>query len=176
MTPLLRQLSTYATYHRDRRNIATHFVGIPMIVLGIEAALGRAAVDVGGVPLSLAMLGSALAAVFYLRTDLRYGAAMTAVLAAAVWGGHAIAAIPSALAWGGVAAGLFVVGWALQFVGHAFEGRKPAFVDDAVGFLIGPLFLLAEAVFALGLDPALHAAVVREAGPTRTGSAADLAR
>jgi Protein of unknown function (DUF962) len=34
MKSLVEQLSGYAATHPDRRNIAAHFVGIPMIVLG----------------------------------------------------------------------------------------------------------------------------------------------
>ena len=30
----------------------------------------------------------------------------------------------------------FAGGWAIQFLGHAFEGKKPAFVDDLVGLLV----------------------------------------
>ena len=44
-----------------------------------------------------------------------------------------------------------MVGWVIQFVGHVFEGRKPAFVDDIMGLIIGPLFVVAEVGFALGL-------------------------
>ena len=39
----------YAEYHRDRRNIATHFVGIPLIVFAIGALLARPAVEIGGI-------------------------------------------------------------------------------------------------------------------------------
>jgi uncharacterized membrane protein YGL010W len=35
--------------------------------------------------------------------------------------------IPSLLWWG---IGLFVGGWILQFVGHAFEGKAPEFFKD----------------------------------------------
>ena len=38
-----------------------------------------------------------------------------------------------------------------QLVGHGFEGRKPAFVDDIVGLLIGPLFVVAEVLSYAGL-------------------------
>jgi hypothetical protein len=72
----------------------------------------------------------------------------------------------------GATAGLFFGGWALQFVGHYFEGRKPAFMDDLRGLLDGPLFLVAEAAFALGLSPELRAEVERRAGPTRWGAVA----
>lgn len=33
-------------------------------------------------------------------------------------------------ALGFVAAGLFVVGWIFQFIGHAFEGKPPEFLKD----------------------------------------------
>ena len=62
-----------------------------------------------------------------------------------------------------------MIGWAIQFVGHVFEGRKPAFLDDLRGLLDGPLFLVAETAFALGLSPELREEVERRAGPTRWG-------
>jgi uncharacterized membrane protein YGL010W len=46
--------------------------------------------------------------------------------------------------------GLFVLGWAIQFVGRWYEGKKPAFVNDIVGLFVGLLFLAAEVAFALG--------------------------
>src|SRR5256885_12287117 len=33
-------------------------------------------------------------------------------------------------AWLGWGLGIFAVGWVIQFVGHYYEGRKPAFLDD----------------------------------------------
>lgn len=35
------------------------------------------------------------------------------------------------------AAALFVGGWALQFVGHAFEGKRPEFLNDPRFLLVG---------------------------------------
>ena len=40
------------------------------------------------------------------------------------------------------ALGLFVGGWILQFVGHAFEGNRPSFMRDPRFLLIGPLFVI----------------------------------
>ena len=37
----------YARYHRDRRNIATHFFGIPLIVFAIGVFLARAQFEFG---------------------------------------------------------------------------------------------------------------------------------
>jgi uncharacterized membrane protein YGL010W len=45
--------------------------------------------------------------------------------------------------------GLFVVGWILQFIGHAFEGNKPSFFSNPMFLLIGPLWTVRR---ALGLE------------------------
>ena len=96
---------------------------------------------------------------------------MGAILTAAYGAGTALAALPLPM-WAGATAGLFFGGWALQFVGHYFEGRKPAFMDDLRGLLDGPLFLVAETAFALGLSKDLRDEVERRAGPTRWGAIA----
>jgi uncharacterized membrane protein YGL010W len=166
MKTLEQQLSQYAAYHRDRRNIATHFVGIPMIAFAAAALLARPTFAVvGGIPLSPALLVTAATIVFYLALDLRYGVAMTAFMGASWWTATLVAAQSTAV-WLTFGIGLFVLGWAIQFIGHAFEGKKPAFVDDIVGLLIGPLFVLAEAGFALGLRNDLREAIEAKVGPT----------
>lgn len=46
----------------------------------------------------------------------------------------------SAIVWRGLlwwAMALFVVGWALQFIGHAFEGKPPEFFKDWRFLLVG---------------------------------------
>jgi uncharacterized membrane protein YGL010W len=35
---------------------------------------------------------------------------------------------------------LFVVGWILQFIGHAFEGKPPSFFSDPRFLIVGPLW------------------------------------
>ena len=45
-----------------------------------------------------------------------------------------------------LAAALFVGGWVLQFVGHAYEGKKPAFLTNLTHLLIGPLWIAHLAV------------------------------
>ncbi|MFL5320890.1 MAG: DUF962 domain-containing protein [Myxococcaceae bacterium] len=166
MRTLVDQLSQYAAYHRDRRNIATHFVGIPMIMLGIAALLARPSIALGGFPLSPALLVVIGAVVFYFLLDLRYGLTMALVMGATLYTANVIAA-QSFGSWLGLSLGLFVVGWVIQFIGHYFEGRKPAFVDDLVGLLVGPLFVVAELGFALGLRTPVLREIEGRVGPTR---------
>jgi uncharacterized membrane protein YGL010W len=45
---------------------------------------------------------------------------------------------------------LFVTGWILQFVGHAIEGNRPAFLQNPVYFFIGPWWLIRRAAVAIG--------------------------
>jgi uncharacterized membrane protein YGL010W len=160
MKTLNEQLIQYARYHRDRRNIATHFVGIPLITLAIAVLLSRPAWGV----VSPALVLAAAFSLYYLLLDLRFGLAMSALLAATLWGAMDLAA-GGTTRWLGWGLGLFVVGWVFQFVGHWWEGRKPAFVDDLIGLVIGPLFVVAEAGFLLGLRPEVQAAITEAAGP-----------
>lgn len=168
MKTLEDQLSQYAAYHRDRRNIATHFVGIPLIVLGITALLSRPVWEVAGFSVSAAVLVALASAVYYLRLDLRLGLLMTALFALSVWFG-AWAGAQATSTWLALGMGGFVVGWVFQFVGHFWEGRKPAFMDDVMGLIIGPLFVVAEALFMLGLLPQLREVVESRAGKLRSG-------
>jgi uncharacterized membrane protein YGL010W len=175
MRTLTNQLAQYAAYHRDRRNVAMHFIGIPLIVLSIAVLLARPDVDVFGVSVTPIMPIAIAVCIYYLILDLRFGIGMTALIALAVWVGQLIALEETAV-WLAAGIALFVVGWIFQFVGHYFEGRKPAFVDDVIGLLIGPLFVYAEAAFALGLRRDLHTAIEQQLahGAAATGETSAL--
>lgn len=41
-----------------------------------------------------------------------------------------------------LAVGMFVLGWILQFVGHAFEGKMPSFFSDPRFLLVGPMWFV----------------------------------
>ena len=49
------------------------------------------------------------------------------------------------------ALGFFLVGWTLQFIGHAVEGNRPAFFRNPMYLLVGPWWLLRRAAAAVGL-------------------------
>ncbi len=166
MKTLVDQLSQYAAYHRDSRNLVTHLIGIPMIVVAVVTLLSRPAFDVAGFTLSPAVIVAAIAIGYYLMLDGRIGLAMLVAIGLAVGAGQWFASLSTAawLAWG---LGLFVVGWVFQFIGHYYEGKKPAFVDDLVGLLIGPLFVAAEIGFAFRLRLALKTAIEARVGPMR---------
>ena len=164
----------YAHYHRDRRNIVTHLVGIPLIVLSIGMLLSLVSLDIGGTSVTLAGLLWALSAAWYLtRGNLLLGFATSLVNGALI----ALAHTPEAATGWGFSAlfdaawfpglAVFVIGWAIQFVGHIFEGRKPAFVDDVVGLLVGPMFVVGEVLMMAGMLRSMHSLIKAQAGATR---------
>ncbi|HRI17001.1 MAG TPA: DUF962 domain-containing protein [Burkholderiaceae bacterium] len=158
-------LTQYAAYHRDRRNIATHFVGVPLIVFAVGVLLAGVTFVVNGVAVTAAWIVFVPVAIWYLSRDFVLGMATSAVVAVLLALAHPAAA-GSTLAWLAWGVGGFVVGWAIQFVGHHYEGRKPAFVDDLVGLLVGPMFVVAEWLFMLGWNRPMLQAIEAEVGPT----------
>ncbi|NMX90147.1 MULTISPECIES: Mpo1-like protein [unclassified Pseudomonas] len=164
MKSLVDHLSQYAAYHRDPRNIASHFIGIPMIVVAVAVLLSRPEWTVAGLWLSPAVLLALFSAGFYLRLELALGVLMSVLMGLSVWAGHVLAA-QSTLVWLSSGIGLFVVGWVIQFVGHYYEGRKPAFVDDVSGLIVGPLFVVAELAFLVGLRHELKRQIEERSGP-----------
>jgi uncharacterized membrane protein YGL010W len=164
--PAIDLLKQYAEYHRDRRNIVTHFVGVPMIVFAIGVFLAGVGFTVGGLEVTPAWMLFGLIALWYLtRGQLALGAATTLGVGLVVLLAHRVAGQPLGqwLAW---SLGCFLVGWAVQFVGHYYEGRRPAFADDSVGLLVGPMFVVMEMLAPIGLFKGLMRAIEDHAGPT----------
>ena len=164
MKSLVDHLSQYAAYHRDPRNIASHFIGIPLIVVAVAVLLSRPEWSVGGLWLSPAVLLALFSAWSYLRLELALGVLMTMLMGLSVWAGHVLAAQSTAV-WLSSGVGMFGVGWVIQFIGHYYEGRKPAFVDDVSGLIVGPLFVVAELAFLLGLRQDLKRQIEERSGP-----------
>jgi len=170
LTSLEDQVAFYAAYHQDGRNKATHFIGVPAIMLSLFIPLAWLRVEVGGATLTAAMALAAAVMVWYFLLDAVLALAMLGVTLVLLYLGQTIANLGTAAGWAWFGA-LFVGGWALQLVGHVFEGRKPALVDNLVGIFIAPVFLVAEVFFALGYKPKLHAAAQARALRMRAAAA-----
>ena len=156
----------YATYHRDRRNIATHFVGVPMLVFALGSLLARPSIEVSGWPITPSAIAWGLSTLWYLtRGDMALGLAVSCANLVLILAALPLAQLDTAV-WLGWSLGIFVLGWAIQFVGHYYEGKKPAFVDVLRGLLVGPMFVTGEALFALGWGKQLLAEIESRAGPT----------
>jgi uncharacterized membrane protein YGL010W len=172
-----QQMAMYAEYHRDSRNCATHYVGIPMLFLAAILPLALWPFTILGMKTTAATLLVAPAVLGWMLLDVGVGLAMLAAIVPLVLAAEAIGRHASTTTVWSIAVALFAVGWAFQIVGHAvFERRRPALFDNLVQMLIGPMFVTAKVLVGLGwrsdLAPLIQAGSVpieatRSAGPRR---------
>lgn len=170
MKTLEQQLANYAKYHRDRRNINTHFFGIPLIVLAVVYLLYIPVGEWFGIEVMVAHIAILAVTMYYLALSPLLGLLMFIVLSAMdalvdVSSGFIAQQVPGGLLT--IGGSIFVAGWVLQFIGHYYEGKKPAFVDDLIGLVIGPLFVLVEFLFKFGLFKELEKNIIASAGEYR---------
>ena len=157
MKSLAAQMSFYQRYHHSPRNRATHFIGVPAIVLSVMLALSWWRFGNSG--LSAAEVVSVVTLAYYFRLDVPIALASTAVFAILLALAHWLDSVLSPAGAHLTCAMLFVGGWALQLLGHYFEGRRPALADNLFQVVIAPIFLVAEVFFHFGYKPGLRHAV-----------------
>ncbi len=141
MTSGTRLFAEYGAYHRDRRNLISHEIGIPLIVLGIIALLRLVTVAGPNFNLNLAALAVVATSVYYLTLgrEVRTAAGIAIVSMIVLY-------LVAAYVWWPFAIGAFVAGWIFQFVGHAYEGKSPAFLTNLLHLLVGPLWVASHLV------------------------------
>lgn len=166
-----RQLVYYAQAHRDHVNGVMHIVGNPIIFIGVVMPLSIVPVKVFGLQTSLAPLLVIPALLLWMAWDLGLGLGIAVASIPLLWIASAIvASVSSAWMWG-IAITLFVLGWAMQIVGHqVFEGRRPTALNNPVQSLIAPMYMLAKLYIALGFRRDL-AAVLQAASDGMPGAA-----
>jgi uncharacterized membrane protein YGL010W len=138
-------INHYASSHRNRRNEIIHCVCVPAILFAVVGLLL-------GLNFGVTLLAVAAAILYYNRLSqvaaLQMGVLLLFMLA--VWmmvmPAHHIVAL---------ALSIYVLGWIGQFIGHRYEGAKPAFLEDLQYLLIGPLFVLSVLRKKLFLNPRL---------------------
>jgi uncharacterized membrane protein YGL010W len=147
-------LGEYGESHSNPRNKLLHWICVPPIVLAVMGFLWSIPVPqafAAASPwLNWATLIALLACVYYLLLSprLAFGIALTYVVMFAVLA--QLAGLPWPL-WATCLA-IFVVAWIGQFIGHAYEGKRPSFFKDVQFLMIGPLWLVAALYRRLGVS------------------------
>ncbi len=153
------QMAMYSAYHKDWRNQLTHYVGVPMIVFSLLIITST-------VPLAMTERGPiTLAAVLMIALVLFYiiAAPLVGTIAAFLYGlllfyAEVIGGLGFPLALQAFLV-FFIGGWAIQFAGHIYEGRKPALFDNLMQIFMAPSFLIAEILFKMKLEQGLKAEI-----------------
>ncbi|MHA6205076.1 Mpo1 family 2-hydroxy fatty acid dioxygenase [Dyella soli] len=152
MSDLQDRLDSYSADHQHPTNRLLHWICVPLILwcaialmwtIPVPPAIGRPGFWAVGVLV--------LVFAWYWKHSHRLGGALLIALAAL--------ALITELAYRQLgpgslrllAAGVFVVAWIGQFVGHAIEGRRPSFLTDLTYLLVGPAWLLDKLLRRVGV-------------------------
>ena len=157
MKTVEEQLSSYKSVHFNKRNIKTHFVGVPLIVWAVTVLLSINTFSLEladqTITYTPAIIFFTLSMLYYLKLHIKLGLGMLVYTVINIYLASLVADMENAV-WIGISA--FVIGWVIQFIGHIYEKAKPAFFDDIMGLAIGPLFLMSEIYFMLGFEKNLE--------------------
>ena len=157
MNTVEEQLSSYKSVHFNKRNIKTHFVGVPLIVWAVTVLLSINTFSLEladqTITYTPAIIFFTLSMLYYLKLHIKLGLGMLVYTVINIYLASLVADMENAV-WIGISA--FVIGWVIQFIGHIYEKAKPAFFDDIMGLAIGPLFLMSEIYFMLGFEKNLE--------------------
>ena len=156
-TELHAWLDAYSISHQNHTNILIHKVCVPTIALTVLGFLWSIPLpkfvreNVGSffshlVP--MLVIGPTLA--FYFRLSTKMAVAMTTLILLSVMLLFCMEQKRAPIFR--LSLLVFIIAWIGQFVGHNIEGKKPSFVEDLQFLAIGPLWTLASAFRALGID------------------------
>ena len=150
MTTLKRQLQSYGAYHQDVRNKLTHFFGVPLVTFSLFLALSWFRfVHAPELPLTLGSLFYLGVSVYYLRLDWSIALLQLPFTLLLLWLADRAAMLPFRTSFS-IFLAAFVAGWAIQLLGHALQGKRPALADNILQVFNAPLFLTVEVLALLG--------------------------
>jgi uncharacterized membrane protein YGL010W len=150
MTTLKQQIESYGAYHRDPRNKLTHFFGVPLVTFSLFLFLSWFRFySAPELPLTAASLFYFGVSVYYLKLDWSIALMQLPFTLLLLWMADR-AAILSFQTSFLIFLATFVAGWAIQLLGHAIEGRRPALADNMLQVFNAPLFLTVEVLALLG--------------------------
>jgi len=151
MQNIIQLMSFYNRYHTKKITQLTHFIGVPMITMSLLILLSWVHINFAEIAsISVVWIGVIFLLAFYIKLDLQLGLIAALFFLPMTWIAQLIAHpyfnIPALI----IFVALFVLGWAVQLIGHYYEGRHPALLDNLFQILVAPIFLVAELLFRLG--------------------------
>lgn len=153
MTTVNEFLAEYAADHQNPVNKRLHKICVPAIVVSLLGLLWSIPVPGLGSDrpffLNWAIIAALFALLWYLWLSPRFALGMAVGTIAALAIVSALDGLETPL-WL-ISAGIFIVAWIGQFVGHGFEGKRPSFLRDLRFLLIGPLWVLSSLYRLLGI-------------------------
>jgi uncharacterized membrane protein YGL010W len=166
-----RQMMDYVEYHRDPRNGLMHVVGIVFLFLGVMLPLSLWHFDALGLRISLGAIMALPVLAYWLLLDTAIGAGVLAFAVVLLAVAMMIVDHVHGTALWALFAGLIILGFTAQAVGHqVFERNKPSLLDHPAHLWLGPMFVTAKLYMAVGLQPSVAGIIARTWSPEQLAS------
>jgi len=154
MQTIHQLLDEYGESHRNRTNKLLHWICVPAIFWSLVALAWvipfPGNFEVLSVPINWAVILMVLLQIYYFKLSVPLALGFMVInFAMLMLTAYAASASPWPL-WQ-LAAGVFIIAWIGQFIGHAVEGKRPSFFKDLQFLLIGPAWLLGAVFRSVGL-------------------------
>ena len=135
----------YGSYHLNKINKIIHWICIPLIIFSLFGLLSTIEFDFTinekKYKINILVIFITLTLGYYLRLSRNLAIGML-VISIFLKESIDIIALNTKIETLYLYLGIFIIAWIGQFIGHKFEGKKPAFLKDLQFLLIGPLWLL----------------------------------
>lgn len=137
-------LNEYGSSHQNKTNKSIHWICVPIIfftIFGLVRSIPTPSFFDAVPYLSWASLVLVLALIYYLILSIPLTVGFI-LFGALVTIGNEYLFNMGRLYLLLVSAGIFIIAWIGQFIGHGIEGKKPSFLKDLQFLLIGPAWLM----------------------------------
>lgn len=137
-------LNEYGSSHQNKTNKAIHWLCVPIIfftIFGLVRSIPTPQVFDAVPYLSWATIVLVLALIYYIGLSIPLTIGFV-FFGALVTVGNEYLFSMGRLYLLTVSAGIFIIAWVGQFIGHGIEGKKPSFLKDLQFLLIGPAWLM----------------------------------
>lgn len=146
-------LNQYGESHKNKTNKLIHWVCVPSIFFSILALFSLIQIPFLSewIPAEFSNFASVfifLALMFYIRLSIPMALGILLFTYVCYQGIFILNETDYKFQ---ISAGLFVIAWIAQFVGHKLEGAKPSFFEDLKFLLIGPAWLISFIYTKLGI-------------------------
>ena len=133
-------MTEYAQSHTHPLNQKIHQICVPIIFFNVLAVCWFVPIPfIDNAYINLTTAGACLALAFYWSINLRVFLCMLIILLV-ILGVNMFYQESQTYLYVNIF--LFVLAWIGQFYGHRVEGVKPAFIEDLLFLLIGPIWVL----------------------------------
>ncbi len=134
-------MNGYAAYHTKNITKFTHLIGITYIIIGLQVLFFIPTINIMSQPVALAPVLLMFVSLYYFTLNAALALFTSLYLSILTMLSYILYLYGTPVT---MFAELFVFGWLLQFIGHYFEGKKPAFLEDMRLSFVAPMFVVHE--------------------------------